>query len=241
MRELSRHIGDNTDVPAGDIGVGGREIGFLFGAYKQYRNEWAGILTGKGSDWGGSHIRPEATGYGLVYYVQQMIAQAEDVPVLETFKGRTVAISGSGNVAQFAALKVIELGGIVVSLSDSKGLLTSKAGFKPEDVHKIASMKLRRQSGALATSGLMSVSDGYLKDAKLSACEYVDGARPWAKFDKLDIALPCATRQLQLLAVHQADSGLRERGQRRRGRRLDQGWLQIRRRGLQYGQHPRGH
>lgn len=144
MRELSRHIGDTTDVPAGDIGVGGREVGFLFGAYKRYRNSWEGILTGKGAAFGGSHIRPEATGYGLVYYVEHMIKYATDGK--ESFEGKTVAISGSGNVAQYAALKVIELGGKVVSLSDSQGALLNEEGFTNEDVEAIATIKLQRKS-----------------------------------------------------------------------------------------------
>jgi len=179
MKELSRYIGPLTDVPAGDIGVGGREIGFLFGAYKRYRNEWSGVLTGKGSDWGGSHIRPEATGYGLIYYVQHMIAELEGLPLSDTFKGKTVAISGSGNVAQYAALKAIELGATVLTLSDSKGLLIAKQGFSPADIQKIGGLKLKH---------------GYLKDAGFSNYEYVDGSRPWAKLPKLDIALPCATQ-----------------------------------------------
>jgi len=179
MRELSRHIGDNTDIPAGDIGVGGREIGFMFGAYKRYRNEWSGILTGKGGDWGGSLIRPEATGYGLVYFVQHMIKAVEGCELEDAFKGKTVAVSGSGNVAQYAALKVIELGGKVVSLSDSKGVLLSKEGaITADDVSKIQALKLKH---------------GYLKDAGLSY-KYVDGARPWTQFEKLDVALPCATQ-----------------------------------------------
>jgi len=182
MTELAKHIGDNTDIPAGDIGVGAREVGFLFGQYKKVRNEWAGILTGKGLDFGGSLIRSEATGYGLVYYVQQMIKQSEGIEDLEaTFKGKTVAISGSGNVAQYAALKVIELGGKVVSLSDSKGVLIAKGdkSFTPEDVFKIQALKLKH---------------GYLKDSGLSQYEYIDGKRPWAQFEKLDVALPCATQ-----------------------------------------------
>ncbi|GAA95324.1 uncharacterized protein L969DRAFT_92415 [Mixia osmundae IAM 14324] len=180
MAELSRHIGDNTDVPAGDIGVSPREIGWMFGAYKRARNEWAGVLTGKGFDFGGSLIRPEATGFGLIYYVQHMIAEAESKELDKTFEGKTVAITGSGNVAQYAALKAIELGAVVVSLSDSKGALIASAdkGITPEDVHKIADLKVKR---------------GYLKDAKLSY-KYIDGARPWTHFDKLDIALPCATQ-----------------------------------------------
>jgi len=181
MRELSRHIGANTDVPAGDIGVGGREIGYMFGAYKRYRNEFSGVLTGKGLDWGGSLIRPEATGYGLIYYVQHMIAEREGVPIADTFKGKTVIISGSGNVAQYAALKVLELGGKVLSLSDSTGALITKNGasFEAADIEKIAEIKLKRQP---------------ITAAGLDKFEYVKGARPWTLFDKVDVALPCATQ-----------------------------------------------
>merc|ERR1712225_6971 len=162
MRELSKHIGADTDVPAGDIGVGGREIGYLFGAYKAEKNKWEGILTGKGGSWGGSLIRPEATGFGLVYYVGHMIAYAGQ----GSFKGKTVAISGSGNVAQYAALKAIELGATVVSLSDSKGSLIAAEGesFAPEDISKIAELKLKRQS---------------LTEFSTSKYKYIDGARPW--------------------------------------------------------------
>jgi len=177
MRELSKHIGADTDVPAGDIGVGGREIGYMFGAYKAAQNKWEGILTGKGGSWGGSLIRPEATGYGLIYYVAHMIAFANQ----GTFKGKTVAISGSGNVAQYAALKAIELGATVVSLSDSRGALVSTDGnsVTPEDINAIAALKLKRQS---------------LTDFKHEGkYQYIDGARPWTHV-KVDIALPCATQ-----------------------------------------------
>lgn len=177
MRELSKHIGADIDVPAGDIGVSGREIGWLFGAYRAETKKWEGVLTGKGGSWGGSLIRPEATGYGLVYYVNHMIAYAGQ----GSFKGKTVAISGSGNVAQYAALKAIELGATVVSLSDSKGALVAESGksFSPEDVHKIAALKVKRQS---------------LTDFEAEGkYKYIDGARPWTHV-KVDIALPCATQ-----------------------------------------------
>jgi len=177
MRELSKHIGADIDVPAGDIGVSGREIGWLFGAYRAETKKWEGVLTGKGGSWGGSLIRPEATGYGLVYYVNHMIAYAGQ----GSFKGKTVAISGSGNVAQYAALKAIELGATVVSLSDSKGALVAESGksFSPEDVHKIAALKVKRQS---------------LTDFEAEGkYRYIDGARPWTHL-KVDIALPCATQ-----------------------------------------------
>jgi glutamate dehydrogenase (NADP+) len=176
MRELNKHIGADTDVPAGDIGVSGREIGWLFGAYRAEKNKWEGVLTGKGGSWGGSLIRPEATGFGLVYYVNHMIAYANQ----GSFQGKTVAISGSGNVAQYAALKAIELGATVVSLSDSKGTLLAPEGksITPEDVSKIAALKVKRAS-LTEYSG-----EGY---------KYIDGARPWTHV-KVDIALPCATQ-----------------------------------------------
>jgi len=186
MRELSKHIGADTDVPAGDIGVGGREIGYLFGAYKKYRNAFEGVLTGKGLDWGGSLIRPEATGYGLVYYVSHMINFASNGT--ESFKDKTVAISGSGNVAQYAALKVIELGGKVVSLSDSKGCLIAKNpdnGVTKELIDQIAGLKLKR----MALTDL-STPEGTLAEQ----FDYHPGARPWTFFSKLDVALPCATQ-----------------------------------------------
>jgi len=177
MRELNKHIGADTDVPAGDIGVSGREIGWLFGAYRAEKNKWEGVLTGKGGSWGGSLIRPEATGFGLVYYVNHMIQFANQ----GTFAGKTVAISGSGNVAQYAALKAIELGATVVSLSDSHGAIvaTSGSSFTPEDVQKIAALKVKRQA---------------LTEFKSeSKFEYKAGARPWTHV-KVDIALPCATQ-----------------------------------------------
>lgn len=179
MRELSRHIGADTDVPAGDIGVGGREVGYMFGAYRQARNRWEGVLTGKGGSWGGSLIRPEATGYGLVYYVQHMINYASGGK--ESFQGKRVAISGSGNVAQYAALKVIELGGTVVSLSDSKGALiaTDANGFTTDVIETIANIKLNRQA-------LTEFSDAKYK--------YIEGARPWIHVGKVDVALPSATQ-----------------------------------------------
>jgi glutamate dehydrogenase (NADP+) len=178
MRELSKHIGADTDVPAGDIGVSGREIGWLFGAYKAETKKWEGVLTGKGLTWGGSLIRPEATGYGLVYYVAHMIDYANKG---DTFKGKTVAISGSGNVAQYAALKCIELGATVVSLSDSKGAILAPEGksITAEDISKIGALKVKRQS---------------LTDfAHDGSYKYIDGARPWTHV-KVDVALPCATQ-----------------------------------------------
>ncbi|KAI6711973.1 hypothetical protein PZA11_005207 [Diplocarpon coronariae] len=176
MRELSKHIGADTDVPAGDIGVSPREIGWLFGAYRAEKNKWEGVLTGKGGSWGGSLIRPEATGFGLVYYVNHMITYAGQ----GSFKGKTVAISGSGNVAQYAAIKAIELGARVVSLSDSQGALLAADGssFSPDDIHAIAALKVKRQS---------------LTEFPSDRHKYVGGARPWTHV-KVDIALPCATQ-----------------------------------------------
>ncbi|KAH3681001.1 hypothetical protein WICPIJ_008009 [Wickerhamomyces pijperi] len=184
MRELSRHIGQDTDVPAGDIGTGGREVAYLFGAYKQYRNSWEGVLTGKGLTWGGSLIRPEATGYGLVYYVEQQIKYATKGK--EDFTGKKVAISGSGNVAQYAALKVIELGGKVVSLSDSKGAIISEAGITPEQVFQIQDAKLKFKS--------LEEIIGEASAFASSPVKYIAGARPWVHVGQVDVALPCATQ-----------------------------------------------
>ena len=174
MTELARHIGPNTDVPAGDIGVGGREIGFLFGQYKRLRNEFTGVLTGKGLEWGGSLIRPEATGYGCVYFAQEMLATRGD-----SFKGKTVSVSGSGNVAQYACQKATEFGAKVVTLSDSNGFIHDPKGITPE---KLAwAMELK------------NVRRGRISDyADKFNCEYHEGQRPWGV--KVDIALPCATQ-----------------------------------------------
>ncbi|EFX05298.1 NADP-specific glutamate dehydrogenase [Grosmannia clavigera kw1407] len=178
MRELSRHIGADTDVPAGDIGVSGREIGWLFGTYRAARNKFEGVLTGKGLAWGGSLIRPEATGYGLVYYVGHMLQYAG----AGDFKGKRVAVSGSGNVAQYAVLKLIELGATVVSVSDSKGAIVAKEGSSvtAADIATIADLKVARK--ALTE---FSVEDRFT---------YLEGARPWVHVGKIDIALPCATQ-----------------------------------------------
>ncbi|KAI0011062.1 NADP-specific glutamate dehydrogenase [Xylariaceae sp. FL0662B] len=178
MRRLCLHIGADTDVPAGDIGVGGQEIGYLFGAYRKERNKWEGVLTGKGLTWGGSLIRPEATGYGLVYYVEHMINYAGR----GSFKGKRVALSGSGNVAQYAALKCIELGATVVSLSDSKGSLIAEgdAYFTPEHINEIAEIKLKRKA--------------LTEFSGRSAFKYIEGARPWVHVGKVDVALPSATQ-----------------------------------------------
>jgi glutamate dehydrogenase (NADP+) len=174
MTELSRHIGADTDVPAGDIGVGGREIGFLFGQYKRLRNEFTGVLTGKGLNWGGSLIRPEATGYGTVYFAQEQLATRG-----EGFKGKTVAISGSGNVAQYAVEKVNQLGGKAVTLSDSSGTIFDPAGINAEKLDYVMTLKNIKRGRIL-------------EYAQKYKCEYFEGKRPWAV--KCDIALPCATQ-----------------------------------------------
>ena len=174
MSELFRHIGPDTDVPAGDIGVGGREIGYLFGQYKRLRNEFSGVLTGKGLNWGGSLIRPEATGYGAVYFAEEMLKLKDD-----SFSGKTVTISGSGNVAQFAAEKVIQLDGKVVSISDSNGTIHDSDGIDAEKLAWVMDLKNKKR--------------GRIKDySEKFGCEYLEGKRPWSI--PCDIALPCATQ-----------------------------------------------
>ena len=174
MSELFRHIGPDTDVPAGDIGVGGREIGYLFGQYKRLRNEFSGVLTGKGLNWGGSLIRPEATGYGAVYFAEELLKLKDD-----SFSGKTVTISGSGNVAQFAAEKVIQLDGKVVSISDSNGTIHDSDGIDAEKLAWVMDLKNKKR--------------GRIKDySEKFGCEYLEGKRPWSI--PCDIALPCATQ-----------------------------------------------
>ena len=174
MSELFRHIGPNTDVPAGDIGVGGREIGFMFGQYKRLRNEFTGVLTGKGASWGGSLIRPEATGYGNVYFAEQMLKTKG-----ESFDGKTVVISGSGNVAQYACEKATELGAKVLTLSDSSGYIYDSEGIDAEKLAFVMELK--------------NVKRGRIKAyADHFGCEFHEGARPWSV--ACDIALPCATQ-----------------------------------------------
>ena len=174
MTELSRHIGPNTDIPAGDIGVGSREIGYMFGQYKRIRNEFTGVLTGKGLNWGGSLIRPEATGYGTVYFAQNMLELKGD-----SFNGKTVAISGSGNVAQYACEKATELGAKVVTLSDSSGYVYDSEGINSEKLSFIMDLK--------------NVRRGRIKEyADKFGCEFHEEKRPWEV--KCDIALPCATQ-----------------------------------------------
>lgn len=184
MSELSKHISANIDIPAGDIGVSPREIGWMFGCYKKQTKLWEGCLTGKGGTWGGSLIRPEATGFGLVYYVQHMIKYASDGK--QSFSGKKVAVSGSGNVAQYAALKAIELGATVVSLSDSKGALiaTDAKGIQPKEIEIIAKLKVdRKQLSELANA-----------DSFKGKYQYIEGARPWLQVGDVDVALPCATQ-----------------------------------------------
>jgi glutamate dehydrogenase (NADP+) len=175
MTELSRHIGPNTDVPAGDIGVGGREIGYMFGQYKRIRNEFTGVLTGKGLNWGGSLMRPEATGYGTVYFAKEMLATKND-----SFKGKIVAISGSGNVAQYALEKVIHLGGKVVTVSDSSGYIHAPNGFHSEHLEFLKELK--------------NVRRGRVKEIadKFEGFEFIADGRPWGV--QCDVALPCATQ-----------------------------------------------
>ena len=174
MTELSKHIGAHTDVPAGDIGVGAREIGYLFGQYKRLKNVFEGVLTGKGINWGGSYLRPEATGFGVVYFTNEALNSKGD-----SFEGKKVLISGSGNVALHAALKVIELGGKVLSLSDSNGSIIDKDGIDREKWEYIYELKVYRR--------------GRIKEyAEEFNAKYYEGKRPWGLI-AADIALPCAT------------------------------------------------
>ncbi len=175
MSELFRHIGQDTDVPAGDIGVGAREIGFLFGMYKKLRNEFTGVLTGKGLSWGGSEIRPEATGYGTVYFANSMLQTRSD-----SFKNKKVCISGSGNVAQFAAEKSIELGAIVLTLSDSSGYIYDSEGINTEKLNFVKELK--------------NVKRGRIHEyvEKYPNATFHKGKTPWEVV--CDIALPCATQ-----------------------------------------------
>jgi glutamate dehydrogenase (NADP+) len=175
MTELQRHIGPDTDVPAGDIGVGGREIGFMFGQYKRLRNEFTGVLTGKGLEWGGSLIRPEATGYGQVYFAAEMLKTRK-----LDFKGKTVVVSGSGNVAQYATEKATQLGGKVVTLSDSEGYIYDPKGIDADKLAFVLNLK--------------NVKRGRIKEYcdKYSEAKFFPGKRPWEV--KCDIALPSATQ-----------------------------------------------
>jgi len=175
MLELSRHIGADCDVPAGDIGVGGREIGYMFGQYKRVRNEFTGVLTGKGLKWGGSLIRPEATGYGNVYFAQEMLkTRGED------FRGKICAVSGSGNVAQYTVEKLNQLGGKVVTLSDSNGTIYDPAGINAEKLAFVMELK--------------NIKRGRIKEYadKFKGAQYLDGQRPWGI--ACDCAFPSATQ-----------------------------------------------
>ena len=175
MSELHKHIGADTDVPAGDIGVGGREIGYMFGQYKRLRDEFTGVLTGKGQTWGGSPMRPEATGYGTCYFASAMLATRGD-----SYEGKTVAISGSGNVAQFAAQKAIQLGAKVVTMSDSNGSIYDPDGIDAEKLAYIMELK--------------NIYRGRIREyvEKYPTAKYFPGERPWSV--KCDIAMPCATQ-----------------------------------------------
>ena len=175
MTELQRHVGQDTDVPAGDIGVGSREIGYMFGQYKRLRNEFSGVLTGKGLSWGGSPLRPEATGYGTCYFAQSMLATRGD-----GFTGKKVAISGSGNVAQYAAEKALQLGAKVVTMSDSNGFVYDPDGIGEEKLAYVMDLK--------------NVYRGRIREyaEKYPHAQYFENQRPWGI--KCDIAMPCATQ-----------------------------------------------
>jgi glutamate dehydrogenase (NADP+) len=175
MSELSRHIGHNTDVPAGDIGVGGREIGYMFGMYKKLKNSFTGVLTGKGQSWGGSLIRPEATGYGNVYFADNMLKTKGN-----SFEGKRVVISGSGNVAQYAAEKAIELGATVLTFSDSGGYILDEDGIDSEKLAFVMELKNQKRGR------VSEYADRYAN------AKYFKGERPWSV--SCDIALPCATQ-----------------------------------------------
>ena len=175
MTELSRHIGPNTDVPAGDIGVGGREIGYMFGQYKRLRNEFTGVLTGKGINWGGSLIRPEATGYGTVYFAAEMLKTKAD-----NFSGKVVSISGSGNVAQFACQKATQLGSKVVTMSDSKGFIHDPNGIDAKKLAWIMDLKNNRRGRIMEYA------------SEFDGVSFYENEMPWSI--KVDVALPCATQ-----------------------------------------------
>ena len=175
MTELYRHIGPDTDVPAGDIGVGAREVGYMFGQYKRLQNEFTGILTGKGLSYGGSLVRPEATGYGNVYFAQNMLRTRD-----ESFEGKTVVVSGSGNVAQYAAEKALEFGAKILTMSDSGGYIYDEAGIDEEKLQFIMDLKNVRRGR------ISEYVDEY------SSAKYFEGETPWGV--KCDVALPCATQ-----------------------------------------------
>ena len=178
MTELFRHIGPDTDVPAGDMNVGGREIGYLFGQYKRLANEWTGVLTGKGLSFGGSLIRPEATGYGDVYFAENMLAKRG-----QTFEGKRCVISGSGNVATYAAQKLMQLGAKVLTLSDRSGSIVVKDGITPDLLAEVMNLK--------------TVKRGELSEIKAKGVQFVAKKNSWQLVDKIDAAFPCA-RQNEL-------------------------------------------
>ena len=180
MNELFRHVGPDTDVPAGDMNVGGREIGYMYGQYRKIRNEWTGVLTGKGLSFGGSLIRPEATGYGCVYFAENMLKTKK-----QNFKGKVCAISGSGNVATYAAQKLLQLGAKVVTMSDRSGAIYVAKGMTQDDVEKIKFLK--------------TVTRGELKEIakEIKGAKFVPGVNSWQIVDKVDCAFPCA-RQNEL-------------------------------------------
>ncbi|MBO4710028.1 MAG: NADP-specific glutamate dehydrogenase, partial [Kiritimatiellae bacterium] len=173
MTELFRHIGPDTDVPAGDMNVGGREIGYLFGQYKRLANEWTGVLTGKGLSFGGSLIRPEATGYGDVYFAENMLAKRG-----QTFEGKRCVISGSGNVATYAAQKLMQLGAKVLTLSDRSGSIVVKDGITPDLLAEVMNLK--------------TVKRGELSEIKAKGVQFVAKKNSWQLVDKIDAAFPCA-------------------------------------------------
>lgn len=177
MTELQRYIGANTDIPAGDIGVGAREIGYMFGQYKRIRNEFTGVLTGKGRNWGGSLIRPEATGFGAVYFATEMLKYRGD-----TITGKSIVITGSGNVAQFACQKAMELGAKVVTLSDSSGFIYAKDGINPDILDKVKEVKNIRRERILEVAN------------EIDGVTFVEGKRSWHVDCQIDIAMPCATQ-----------------------------------------------
>ncbi|MEX1191595.1 MAG: NADP-specific glutamate dehydrogenase [Brumimicrobium sp.] len=177
MTELSRHIGPDTDVPAGDIGVGGREIGYMFGQYKRIRNEFTGVLTGKGRNWGGSLIRPEATGYGAIYFIQNMLERIGD-----NVRGKSIAVSGSGNVAQFAIEKILQLGGKVLTCSDSSGYI-----FAPEGIHS-EHLDFLKELKNVKRGRISEMAQAY------PDMQFFEGERSWNIPTNVDIAVPCATQ-----------------------------------------------
>jgi glutamate dehydrogenase (NADP+) len=195
MAELQRHIGPNTDVPAGDIGVGAREIGYLFGMYKKLRNEFTGVLTGKSLDWGGSLIRPEATGYGVIYFAAEMLAVRE-----QTMEGKTCLVSGAGNVAQFVVEKILELGGRVVTLSDSSGYVFDEEGVDLDKLEYVKHLKNVRRGR------IREYAEKYPRAVYTEVSPELDYNPLWTH--RADCAIPCATQN----EIHEKDAGNLIRG-----------------------------